>query len=97
MNDSSNITQKVCQLSKLHIEDANSNNSVSKDFDKIINFVKIVKEVNTQNIQPLKHPYNLQNQYRNDIPKQEYCIPNEKLSQISPQFESGFFIVSKII
>lgn len=58
--------QNLANLAKLSFSQKEAKNMFS-DFRKILNFIKKLDEVNTDNIDPLTHIHAQANIYRNDV------------------------------
>jgi aspartyl-tRNA(Asn)/glutamyl-tRNA(Gln) amidotransferase subunit C len=85
---------KVAQLSKLKLKEEEVD-LFSKQFNDIISFVEVLKEVNTEGITPFYELNLEESSYREDTPSQS--LTNEDALSNSPQNEGGFFIVPRVV
>ena len=85
---------KIAFLSRLKIED-NAKESTKEEFNKIIQWVDQLKEVNTDNIEPLISVNENSIQLREDEVTQGQCS-NEILAN-APMKEYGYFAVPKVV
>lgn len=89
-----NAVDKIAFLSRLKIED-NAKESTKEEFNKIIQWVDQLKEVNTDNIEPLISVNENSIQLREDEVTQGQCS-NEILAN-APMKEYGYFAVPKVV
>tara|TARA_Y100000588_G_C13923735_1_gene782633 strand:- start:193 stop:498 length:306 start_codon:yes stop_codon:yes gene_type:complete len=73
----------------------NHEESMTKDISNILNFVKKLESIDTQSVEPLMHPLDMNQRLREDIPDHT-CLSNE-LESIAPDFEDGYYLVPKVI
>lgn len=85
------------QIARLAHLDADSEQSsqLSDDITAIMNFVEQLRAVNTTNIAPLFHPFDLHQRVRSDEVTEEDCLA--ELSAIAPLFEDNLYLVPKVI
>lgn len=65
------------------------------DLRSIINFVEQLKQIDTQNIQPLKHPMDMFQPLRPD--EAQTCHFEKALGDIAPDFKDNLYWVPKVI
>ena len=61
----------------------------------IIDFIEVLKTVDTQDVAPLFHPIDLPQHLRQDIITEADCAA--ALAEIAPSFEDGLYWVPKVI
>lgn len=86
--------ENVCRLAKLKIPETDDN-PLHQDINDIMNFVDQLKSVDTAQIEPLFHPFQLQQSNREDVVTEVSCI--KELESIAPLFEDGHYLVPKVI
>lgn len=86
--------QKIASLSKLRLE-GDELEKMAHDFNGILGFVAQIKEADTNGAPAIDHPLGLTNSSREDIP--EASIGQDAIREFAPKFESGFFVVPRVI
>ncbi|MBV6493851.1 MAG: Glutamyl-tRNA(Gln) amidotransferase subunit C [Turneriella sp.] len=86
--------QKIAALSKLRLE-GDELEKMAHDFNGILGFVAEIQNADTAGIPALDHPLGIVNSERSDTPVES--IPQEAIRAFAPKFESGFFVVPKVI
>ncbi|MCS7083399.1 MAG: Asp-tRNA(Asn)/Glu-tRNA(Gln) amidotransferase subunit GatC [Aquificaceae bacterium] len=81
--------KKIGQLAKLELSDEEER-ELASDFEKIINFVKALEEIDTSNIEPFFAFEKLENMREDDIEKFEF--DNSLLKLVD-----GYFRVQRIV
>lgn len=93
-----NVTEeevvKIAHLSKLSLE-GNELKNLTKDFNQILEFVGQIESAHIDNDLSFSHPLDLSNATRHDQEKPSVSL--DEVRQLSEHFESGFFVVPKII
>ncbi len=89
-----NAVDKIAFLSRLRIED-NAKEATKEEFNKIIQWVDQLKEVNTDNVEPLISVNENTILLREDEVTQGQC-PKEILAN-APMKEYGYFAVPKVV
>lgn len=89
-----NTLRNIASLAKLKVDDTEAEKFVS-DFNKMIEYVDVIKSLNTDSIQDDEIYYNHQNFTRPDVV--ENNLNRETLSKITPEYENGFIVVPKVI
>jgi len=81
-------------LARLQLEDE-AKRQIEKDLNQMVAMVNQISSVNTQNITPMAHPFEVSQRLRKD----EVSEPNQRdeLLKLTPQTESGLFLVPKIL
>ena len=86
--------EKIAHLSKLNLE-GNELENLTLDFNNILQFVKKIDEVNTDNIPTFDNVQDLTNCFREDTPHES--LENQDLKNIAPQYKKNFIVVPQII
>lgn len=89
-----NAVDKIAFLSRLKIED-NVKESTKEEFNKIIQWVDQLREVNTDNIEPLISVNENSIQLREDEVTQGQC--SKEILANAPMKEYGYFAVPKVV
>ncbi len=89
-----NEVQKIAKLSKINLHGVELD-KLTKDFNQILNFVKAIDEVNTDNIPQMKHIMKYSQTLRKDEPKDSLNI--ETIKKVAPKFTAGYFVVPRVI
>jgi len=85
---------KIAKLSRIKLE-GEKLNSMVKDFNQILEFVKQIEDVDTQNIKPMEHVLEHKNVRRED--KEKESFHHDVIKKMAPSYEAGFFVVPKVI
>ncbi len=93
MIDRETVT-KVAQLSKLKLTEEEVE-LFSKQLGDILNFIKKLEELDTENILPFYELNQQETPMRNDIPQEG--LSNEEALSNAPQSEKGFFVVPRVV
>jgi aspartyl-tRNA(Asn)/glutamyl-tRNA(Gln) amidotransferase subunit C len=86
--------KELCFLARLDPNDE-SLVHLEKDFQKILEYVKQIEEIDTSTIKEDYTEEDTLNIFREDIP--EETLPLEKIAQNAPEWESGHFVVPGVI
>ncbi|MFO7527116.1 MAG: Asp-tRNA(Asn)/Glu-tRNA(Gln) amidotransferase subunit GatC [Ignavibacteriaceae bacterium] len=86
--------EKIAELARLKFSD-DELQSFTKDMNRILEYVEKLKELNTENIEPLSHPNRGTNVFRDDELKNS-VQPEEALKN-APDKDDKFFKVPKVI
>ncbi|WP_293445789.1 Asp-tRNA(Asn)/Glu-tRNA(Gln) amidotransferase subunit GatC [Persephonella sp.] len=85
---------KVAQLSKLKLTEEEVE-LFSKQLGDILNFIKKLEELDTENILPFYELNQQETPVRDDIPQEG--LSNEEALSNAPQSEKGFFVVPRVV
>ncbi len=85
---------KVAQLSKLKLTEEEVE-LFSKQLGDILNFIKKLEELDTEDILPFYELNQQETPMRNDIPQEG--LSNEEALSNAPQSEKGFFVVPRVV
>ena len=86
--------EHLAHLARLQLEE-DAKHQIEKDLNQIVSMVNQISSVNTQNIDPMAHPFEVSQRLRKD----EVSETNQRdeLLKLTPQTESGLFLVPKIL
>jgi len=89
--------QDLAKIARLAHLDADSDNSTKllEDISAIMDFVDQLRAVNTNNVAPMFHPFDLHQRLRTDQVTEEECLA--ELAAIAPLFEEDLYLVPKVI
>jgi len=91
------ITKKdvehVAKLARLELSEQEKE-KYTEQFSNILDYFNQLKEVNTENIEPMVHVLPVRNVMRED--KAEYASNKEEILKNAPVEEDGYFKVPKI-
>lgn len=88
------LLDKMARLARLEIP-AEEREDLKKDFQKMLNFVDKLQEVDTQDVEPLVHMTNSANRLREDIPQGN--LDREAILRNAPDADAPYFRVPKIL
>ncbi|HNV23865.1 MAG TPA: Asp-tRNA(Asn)/Glu-tRNA(Gln) amidotransferase subunit GatC [Candidatus Omnitrophota bacterium] len=86
--------QYVASLSRIHLK-KDEVECLSKDLEKIVDYIKKLESLETANIQPTSHVLPIQNVFREDIIKPS--LSQKEALHFSIEQHQGCFKVPKII
>ena len=86
--------ERVAELARLNLK-PEEKQKLEKDLGAILDYVKKLDKIDTENVEPTSHVLDLENVYRKD----EVHISNaaEKALEHAPHAEGRFFKVPKIV
>ena len=85
----------IAHLAQLEFECENGKKAIQKDLNKIIEFIEKLKEVNTENVEPLVYMTDEINRLREDDPKEN--ITQEEVLKNAPKKDSDYFRIPKVL
>lgn len=88
------LLDKMARLARLEIP-AEEREDLKKDFQKMLNFVDKLQEVDTQDVEPLIHMTDSANRLREDIPQGN--LDREAILKNAPDADAPYFRVPKIL
>lgn len=88
------LLDKIARLSRLEIPEE-EREDLKKDFQKMLNFVDKLQEVDTQDVEPLVHMTDSANRLREDIPQGN--LDREAILRNAPDADAPYFRVPKIL
>jgi len=86
------IIEKLEKLSMIEVEDKEK---MANDLGEIVNFVEMLNELNTEDIEPSFRVLNITTPLRDDNPVKKDIIKD--VLTHAPKAKDGYFIVPKII
>ncbi|MDD3012186.1 MAG: Asp-tRNA(Asn)/Glu-tRNA(Gln) amidotransferase subunit GatC [Candidatus Gastranaerophilales bacterium] len=86
--------EHVAKLARLELSE-DEKIKFADQLGKLLDYFNQLKEVNTENIEPMAHPVQAVNVVREDIITQS--CSREEILKNAPQEEDGYFKVPKII
>ena len=84
----------IAELARLKFKDEELE-SFTHQLNEILNYVEKLNELDTENVQPLSHPIENTNVFRDD--KLVQSIPTEEALKNAPSSTEEFFKVPKVI
>ena len=94
MSVSKKDVEKIAQLAKLKFNDQELD-SFTDDMNRILSYVDKLNELDTKNVEPLSHPNEGSNVFRDDELKKS--IPTDEALKNAPDRNDKFFKVPKVI
>jgi aspartyl-tRNA(Asn)/glutamyl-tRNA(Gln) amidotransferase subunit C len=88
------LINKLCTLSRLEFP-GEEKEEIKKDLMQILEFVSLIREIDTQGVEPLIHITEGYNHLREDIPLQ--LITREEALSNAPDKDSEYFHVPKFV
>lgn len=88
------IIKKIAHLARLELDEA-AEIAMEKDFNKILDWMDKLNEVNTENVEPLIHMSQEINVLREDIVNNS--LSHEAALKNAPQKDSDYFRVPKFL
>lgn len=86
--------QQIAKLAHLDLEGEDEQSMIS-DLNKIIEWMDMLREVDTEEVMPLTHPAFEMNQLREDQAKS--TLSREKALELAPKKDETYFKVPKVI
>ncbi|MCJ7553916.1 MAG: Asp-tRNA(Asn)/Glu-tRNA(Gln) amidotransferase subunit GatC [Ignavibacteriaceae bacterium] len=86
--------EKIAQLAKLKFNDQEID-SFTDDMNRILSYVDKLNELDTESVEPLSHPNEGSNVFRDDELKKS--IPTDEALKNAPDRNDKFFKVPKVI
>lgn len=84
----------IASLAKLKFDDSEIE-KFTEQFNEILSYIEKLNELDTSNIEPLSHPFETNNVFRNDELKNS--VSTEDALKNSPSRTEEFFRVPKVI
>lgn len=86
--------EKIAELARLKF-DENELNDFTIEMNKILSYVEKLNELNTDNVEPLSHPNEASNVFRDDVLNPS--VSTEEALKNAPDKDEKFFKVPKVI
>ena len=84
---------KVGMLAKLALSDAELD-TMTSELSKIVGFVSLLDELDTTSVEPLAHPLDTQNVFRDDVPAPS--LSTAEALQSAPRHDGQYFLVPAV-
>ena len=88
------LVKKLLTLSALSASEKEQH-ILFKDLKRIIELVDEMQEIDTDKVEPLRHPVDLPQRLRKDTPN--YNIDREAFQKIAPSTENGLYLVPRVV
>ena len=85
---------KVALLGRLKLSDDELARMTSQ-LARVLEYVDILNEVDTEPVEPLAHPIELANVFRDDVERE--CLPRDAALANAPKSDGRFFVVPAIL
>lgn len=85
---------KVGMLAKLALSDAELD-TMTSELTKIVGFVSLLDELDTTSVEPLAHPLDTQNVFRDDVPAPS--LSTAEALQSAPRHDGQYFLVPAVL
>ena len=85
---------KVGMLAKLALSDAELD-TMTRELSKIVGFVSLLDELDTTSVEPLAHPLDTQNVFRDDVPAPS--LSTAEALQSAPRHDGQYFLVPAVL
>ena len=94
MHISEDIVDHIAHLARLEFE-GESKVQITTDLENIIAFMETLKEVNTDNVEPLIFMNDEINNLREDLP--QVTVTHEEALKNAPKHDSDYFRIPKVL
>ena len=85
---------KVGMLARLALSEADLDR-MTGELSKIVGFVSLLEELDTSTVEPLAHPLDTQNVFRDDVPKPS--LSTAEALQSAPRHDGACFLVPAVL
>ncbi|MCX7416995.1 MAG: Asp-tRNA(Asn)/Glu-tRNA(Gln) amidotransferase subunit GatC [Planctomycetia bacterium] len=85
---------KVGMLAKLALSDVELD-TMTSELSKIVGFVSLLDELDTTSVEPLAHPLDTQNVFRDDVPAPS--LSTAEALQSAPRHDGQYFLVPAVL
>ncbi|MFN5757151.1 MAG: Asp-tRNA(Asn)/Glu-tRNA(Gln) amidotransferase subunit GatC [Planctomycetia bacterium] len=85
---------KVGMLARLALSDADLDR-MTGELSKIVGFVSLLEELDTSAVEPLAHPLDTQNVFRDDVPQPS--LSTAEALQSAPRHDGECFLVPAVL
>jgi len=85
---------KVGMLARLALSDSDLDR-MTGELSKIVGFVSLLEELDTSAVEPLAHPLDTQNVFRDDVPKPS--LSTAEALQSAPRHDDECFLVPAVL
>jgi aspartyl-tRNA(Asn)/glutamyl-tRNA(Gln) amidotransferase subunit C len=85
---------KVGMLARLALSESDLDR-MTGELSKIVGFVSLLEEIDTSTVEPLAHPLDTQNVFRDDVPKPS--LSTAEALQSAPRHDGECFLVPAVL
>lgn len=85
---------KVGHLARLALSDSELER-MTGELSKIVGFISMLGELDTSDVEPLAHPLDTQNVFRDDVPAAS--LSTAEALQSAPRHDGAFFLVPAVL
>ena len=96
MNLSIQQTEHIAKLSKLDLSNGEIG-KFQKQLSSILEYIKLLNEVDTTDVEPTAQTSGLKNVYREDKPQKEQVLTQEEVLENAPKKQSGLIKASAVL
>ena len=86
--------EKIAQLARLHISEADTDEVASRIND-ILTLIDQMQSVNTETVEPMAHPLDVTQRLRGDTVMEK--DRRDELQTLAPAAQDGLYLVPKVI
>jgi len=86
--------RRVAQLANLSFSEAELD-QMRADMSVILDYVELLNQAETDNVEPMAHPIDVKNVFREDEPTE--MLPLEKALENAPATDGRYFVVPAIL
>ncbi|MCH7828401.1 Asp-tRNA(Asn)/Glu-tRNA(Gln) amidotransferase subunit GatC [Patescibacteria group bacterium] len=86
----------IAKLARLQLKEEEVA-AYQQDLSQILDYFDILKEVNTENVEPMTHSIHHENIIREDVPQREDPDVILRMMQLVPAMKDGFLKVKEIL
>ena len=94
MKITEDIVDHIAHLARLEFE-GEKKEAITEDLERIVDFMDVLKEVDTDGVEPLIYMTNEINNLREDVAKD--TVTHEEALKNAPQKDSDFFRIPKVL
>jgi len=94
MNIDDKMLKYIFELAKLEL-DEEKKESLKNDLEKIIDYMEILKQADTEGVVPMSHTFMDTDVFRDDVIKKP--MKNEDILSNAPETKDGYFVAPKTI
>lgn len=84
----------IAKLARLELTEQEATQA-QKDLNKILSYMDELNQIDTSNVEPLEHVFDLETRLRPDVP--EPPVPHDDALRNAPDADSDYFRVPKVI
>ena len=94
MNIDTKLVEYIAQLARIKLSETEEE-TLTTQLSDILKYMDKLKELDTTKVQPLVHPFKIENVFRPDVPTGSF--PKKEILANAPEELEGFFKVPKVI